>query len=602
MIQELIASEEYGRRGSIAQSYSMVEHKYAHDLTPDQKTALRAVLISAKIGINAENKEEGIRALSAVSGLPSASITRAVDELTRQYGVLEWDERFKRFEILAYAVPRSAFTQLLRKKTQEISSSQVQEIFSNNLKAWSDLKEVYPDFASVKGISTGEWFFERQCASLQDLPQAIGAAVLDLKKAYRIDSSRGKIIHCYFSSDHQIDEAKERIGKVLAQTIKKAGSEATLPLVIMAIHDEEGVLERLLVEYYILTNKLDQKDFEKFRHFIDDHRENLSREIKSVVNELLAKMHYVLPGKLAPQQIKLSRMCHYVFEECYPKIAPFRFDGFSGNKGNAPKDCRALTVEMLKGNLDADWIQAQQSQLQNRAIALLCEGEHSWRILGDDGKIQLYPSNQRLKELFLEFEEILKKEGRLNLGKCFNFIVEAPYGFNIASAALAIAAFLCSRIASISYSHKDETIAANVLVNELLPRNYLTIEKLHEYDIFHVPDSQSCEWDELLAKWDMEQCHVYKVSYHQQALQLQKRIKLPAGVLFEKHKRLLEKAAKAEDAIKHFEDDFEHKVRYFETGVQKKSAKRAINTAYDMTVQSKRMSESRECWTPGQLL
>lgn len=601
LIQELIASEEYGRRGTIAQSFSVVEQKYTNDLTPDQRKTLTAVLVSNKMAINAPNRDEGVRSLSALSGITFEATSRAVDELTKQYGVLEWDDRFKRFEILAYAVPRSAFTQLLRKKTQEITPSHVQEIFANNLKAWSDLKDVYPDFASVKGISTGEWYFERQCSSLQDLPQAVASATLELKKAYKVDSARGKIMHCLLSSDHQIDKFKDQVSKLVGQSIKKTGSEATIPLIVMALHDEGGTLTQLLAEYYVVNHKLDQKENEKFRHFIDDHRENLSREIKSVVNELLAQMHYVLPGKLVPQKIKISRMCQYVFEECYPKIVPFRFDGFSSNKGNAPKDCRMLTVEMLKGNLDADWIQAQQSQIQNRAISLLSEGRDSWRILGEDGKLQYYPSNPRLKEIFFELEQALKQKGTLNLGEQFNTMVNTPYGLNIASAGLAIAAFLCPRISSISYSHKGQTISANVLVNDLLPRNFLNTDRLDEYDIYYVPDSQLGEWDELLAKWDMEQCYVQKLLYFYQAQQLQKRVKLPAGLLFEKYKRLVEKAEEADREIKKYDENFEQLVRYFEIGVRKKSAKRALKTAHEMAIKLTAMSESRECWTAEQL-
>lgn len=601
LIQELIASEEYGRRGTIAQSFSIVEQKHKNDLTPDQRKTLTAVLVSTKMAISAANRHEGMDALSALSGLSLESVVKAVDELTKQYGVLEWDDRFKRFEILAYAVPRSAFTQLLRKKTQDITASQIQDVFSNNLKAWADLKDVYPDFASEKGISTGEWFFERQFSSLPDLPNAIASAALELKKAHRIDTARGKIIHCFFPHEHDIDQAKKQVGKLLEQSIKKTGSQSTMPLVVIPLHDEDGTLAQLLAEYYVVSQKLDQKDAEKFRHFIDDHRENLSMEIKSTVNELLGKMHYLLPGKLQPQSLKINKMCQYVFEQCYPKIVPFRFDGFSSNKGNAPKDCRTLTVEMLKGNLDADWIQAQQSQMQNRAISLLREGYHSWSILGDDGKLQLYPSNPSLKEVFFELEQALKKKGMANLGEQLDILVNAPYGMNSASAGLAIAAFLCPRISSISYSHNGQTISAGVLVNDLLPRNFLNIEKLKEYDIFYVPDSQLGEWDELLAKWDMEQCYVQKLLCFQQAQLLHERIKLPAGLLFEKYKRLLEKTEEADSQIKKYDESFERTVRYFEIGVLKKSAKRAIKTAYEMANKLTSMSESPECWTPDQI-
>ena len=130
LVDELIASEEYGHRGALAQAYQAAEQRYRTDFSEEGRHTLLATLIAGKIGLKVRDRAEAHQALCALSGLSSKAVDRSVKELTREYGILEWNERFARYEILGDAIPRSSFLIFLRRKTEEISLDKVEEIFA----------------------------------------------------------------------------------------------------------------------------------------------------------------------------------------------------------------------------------------------------------------------------------------------------------------------------------------------------------------------------------------------------------------------------------------------------------------------------------------
>ncbi|MDM8516383.1 hypothetical protein QUF76_09305 [Desulfobacterales bacterium HSG16] len=64
------------------------------------------------------------------------------------YNVLEWNDRFNRYEIIGDAVSRSAFTSFLRSHVSKVTAEQVEEIFTLNIKNWGNISNETPDFAT----------------------------------------------------------------------------------------------------------------------------------------------------------------------------------------------------------------------------------------------------------------------------------------------------------------------------------------------------------------------------------------------------------------------------------------------------------------------
>ncbi|MDM8517171.1 hypothetical protein QUF76_13300 [Desulfobacterales bacterium HSG16] len=169
LMEELLASENSGHRGAIAHSYMATEQRYKEDFIEDERSALLSVLISTKISLKPENRQDAHEAFSMIAGLRTGRIETAIQELQTNYNVLEWNDRFNRYEIIGDAVSRSAFTSFLRGHVNKVTAEQVEEIFTLNIKNWGNISNVVSDFATDNNIGTMEWGFQVECTNLAGL-------------------------------------------------------------------------------------------------------------------------------------------------------------------------------------------------------------------------------------------------------------------------------------------------------------------------------------------------------------------------------------------------------------------------------------------------
>ena len=596
LIQDLIAVEEYGQSGAVAQSYHAVIQRYQHDFSPSDNHVLLAVLIAAKLGLKVISQAEAHKALSALSGLNLEIIEDVTNELVSEYGVLEWNERFFRYEIIGDAVPRSAFLTFLKNKIQDISNEQVEEIFSAHCKAWAELSDIDPQFASEHNISTSEWNFFSSCTNLDSLPRSIENALIDWKNAFTPDEKRGQLLYCYVPGDQKIEVASQKVKEVLKAKLK-SNLDKRAPVLVVLFHDEENKLKKFLAEYSTLTGPLATEDTQRFAHFIEDHKSKIVDELKLCCEELTKKRLYYCSNFFEIGKQRLKKICHDLFTQSYSEIIPFPFDGFATTRGNAAKDCRLITTELLTGNLNHDWIATQTAQTQNRASRIL----RSWDVIGGDGLITMYPKHQKFGRLISFIEDKLKKEKLLNVGQLFKELISPPYGFNIASAGLALGIFLAPRQNTVLLVVDDQDVSPGTWISQAFSGNFLKLKFLDKTNLRYVSDTEAGEWQELLAKWDNELTHIGNLSYLEKAQQLQNRVSLPPGELYERYIRLEEHTQKSIEALRGIDSFYENEARYLENSCQRKDAGNISRIAKDVLTRLNRMEKEQGLWVEDQL-
>jgi len=591
LIKELITAEEYGQGGAVAQSYEAVTQKYQNDFSNDDRHVLLAVLIASKLGMKVTDQQEAHDALRALSGLSQSVIDQVTHELVSEYGVLEWNERFLRYEIIGDAVPRSAFLTFLRNKTQDISIEQVEEIFSAHCKVWAELKDEIPQFSAEHNISTPEWKFFTSCTHLDALPQVIDNALLNWKNAVKPDEDRGQLIYCYMQADEKLESVSRKVENLLEEKLKgKVNSQA--PILVILFHDEENTIKKILAEYSILTGTLPPEDQQRFSHFIEDHKSKLIEELKLSCEEATKKRNYCSNSFFKIKKQRLKKTCHEIFSQSYPAIIPFPFDGFATTRGNAAKDCRLITAELLPGNLDQEWVATQTPQTMNRAKRLM----RAWDAIGDDGLVRMYPRNRKFGALISHLETTLETEKVINIGQLFKLLIAPPYGFNIASAGLALGVFLAPRKNIAVLALDDQNISAGAWIGQAFTGNFFNAKILNKTVIRYVSDSEAGEWQQLLSKWDMEIAHLGNLSYLEKANQLQTRVALPPGELFERYTRLEEKTLKSIEALKGLENFYEKQSKYFENAYRRREAGNMSRVAKDLLQRINTMENQHELW------
>lgn len=596
LIQDLIAVEGYGQSGAVAQSYHAVIQRYQHDFSFSDNNVLLAVLIAAKLGLKVTSQMEAHTALSALSGLNLEIIEKVTNDLINEYDVLEWNERFFRYEIIGDAVPRSAFLTFLKNKIQDISNEKVEEIFSAHCKAWSELSDIDPQFASEHNISTSEWNFFTSCTNLESLPRSIENALIDWKKAFTPDEKRGQLLYCYIAGDQKLETASQKVKQVLESKLKSKLTQQA-PILVVLFHDEESKLKKFLAEYSILTGHLAIEDTQRFAHFIEDHKSKILDELKLCCEELTKKRHYCCTKFFEIGGQRLKRICHDLFTQSYPGIIPFPFDGFATTRGNAAKDCRLITTELLTGNLNHDWIATQTPQTQNRASRIL----RSWDVIGGDGLITMYPRHQMFGRLISFIEDKLKNEKLLNVGQLFKELISPPYGFNIASAGLALGVFLAPRQNTVLLVVDDQDVSPGAWISQAFSGNFLKLKFLDKTNLRYVSDTEAGEWQELLAKWDNELTHVGNLSYLEKSQQLKKRVPLPPGELYERYKRLEGHTQESIESLRSLDKFYEKEARFFENSFRYKDAGNISRIAKDLVIRLNKMENEQGLWVEDQL-
>jgi len=138
--QELISSEESGQQGSITHAYASVYARYGARLPEDVTRILRSVVLASKMGLQVVSRDESINALAEFAGLSSYRTREGIDLLQDEYNILEWDERFKQFDILGDAVPRTQFLSFIRQRVASTYDENGKaKLFASKAAEWCDL-------------------------------------------------------------------------------------------------------------------------------------------------------------------------------------------------------------------------------------------------------------------------------------------------------------------------------------------------------------------------------------------------------------------------------------------------------------------------------
>ena len=562
LLEELISTEET-QGGAIAHSFKSAVKRYENDLNPHEKRTLKGVLIAYKIGLKLSVEEEAIQALSLLAGIERAATQKAVNELKSEYGVLEWNQRFERYEILGDAVPRSAFVSYLKKKVDGLTTEDIEEIFSANGKKWVAQKDVIPSFAASHDIRSVEWRYEVSFCHFDELNRITENKIKEAQSAIRVDDFRGQLLMIYLPPESEIDAVREEIQKLLDEKLQSINGGIHLPVAFLLIHDIDGRLKRLLGEFWVLESSKEDEGLKKFQNFIDDSRIQIQEELKLAYESLVIDRNYVFPTGLNPKNGRLQKVGHDLFELTYPKVVSFPFDGFGTAKGLAAKDSREIAVELFKGTVDQDWIASAPPQRQNRVLSLF----RKWGATSTSNEVEWYPKNTIVGEIITNLENELKDEGQLNLGEAFDRLLVPPYGCNNASACLLLALFIAPRKNICSLVYEGHDIKAAVWISKAFKGNFIKPEVLNTTQVRYISETEASEWEQLLARWDAEQTYSGQMAFLNTAEELKERVPLPYGILSERYQRLfdhsqiaLAELAKHERFLNEQENNFERAI------------------------------------------
>lgn len=553
VIEELVGAESYGQQAAIAHAFKAVRDRYEHDLKPQEDRLLRAILISNKIGLRVGAQNEANQALTLLAGTSSQETTHALQRLTGDYGVIGWNTRANRYEIIGDAVPRAAFDKWLRDKTGAISPEQLGDLFASYGQSWSpNLAEIKPAFAEELRIQTKEWRFEATCSCTRLVKQHLREAYNDWLQAFDVETARGHAVFCYVGPDDDIQDAQQTVRAALAELAADKGRDwKTLPLFAVLLHDKSGDLANAIAEWSVLKNTAGSPEVAQFANFIAERDTQLLDELRDEIADRIKERCYVWHSNAALQPARLDAFGASLFQALYPNAICFPFDGYQTARGNAANDCRELIIALFQGILNLDWIQARPAAIQNRARAVLLQ--QGWGIIGEDGNVQPLPHNHSVADIFRTLQANLEENQGLILGAEARRLCFPPFGCNLASAGLLLALFISARRDKIAFILAGKEVAASTWVSQAFGnRTLLQLDVLDQTHVRLIQKTEADAWEKLLAEWDVAETHIDKIIWSKKAAQLRQTIKIP-GFLFDRHQLLSDRADAAKKALEQWE-------------------------------------------------
>ncbi len=523
---ELLTSEEGGQQGSIAHAYASVDARHGSNLDTNLKRILRAVVLSSKMGLKATDKDDAVQALSELSGLHLRIADEGIRQLQDEYNVLEWDESFKEFDILGDAVPRTQFLSFVRHRVASTyDEAGKSALFASKAATWCDLLcDLECDFAEENKITTREWRYFGVTSNLDVIAMQFKLAADRWAKALAVDEPRGTIIYCYVEPSRDIELIAADIKKLLRSSAQEAGV-AALPIIVVLLCDEDGNLGQSLAELAVLDESLSEEDRLRFGNLIPAHQEKTRAVVRSQVDIMIKRRHYITSFKDPLEAHRLSRAGTELFSRIYKSPLEFPFDGFSTARGNAPDSCQELTTELLLGRLDWGAVISKPVRVKNRAVTVLHD---TWGIYAQNGNVRTRPSHPTVRKLTEKWDELLTSgDHRIPLGSTLQKLCEPPYGANIASAGLLLGVFIAARAEKICIVKGSQQYAVSQWIQDGLFRGkFIDIGALHDIFLIHLGE-ESTEWESLLDEWEQAESHLLRCEYFKRAGELKTRVPIP---------------------------------------------------------------------------
>jgi len=597
--QELIGSEEGGQLGSITHAYVSVISRYSERLLGNNSKILRAVVLASKMGMQVDDRDEAIIALSELSGLSTIVGKQVINQLQDEYNVIEWDEIFKAFEILGDTVSRTQFLSFLRQKVSSTYNEEGKsELFMLRAAEWCEkLKDLDCDFAEENKITTKEWHYKGVTSNLEMLEANLKLSADRWATALSTDEPRGSIIYCYIDRNHDLMTVTSEVKKQLRDIAEKHQVLA-LPVMVVLLYDEEGKLGQLLAEFSVLEEHISPEDSVQFGNLIGAHKEKTYKLIQNQIEDMIKKRYYIASHKQELESILLRRLGTELFTHIYSSVLQFPFDGFSTSRGNAAETCLQLTNELFQGILDYQKILAKPSRDKNRALAVL---NNHWGIFTTEGSISRRPTDPIVRAISEKWDEQLQSDNNhFYIGEAIKEICHPPYGANIASAGLLLGVFIAPRFNGLAIQLNEQQFAISQMLQDgIFKGKFLDINSLQNAELVTIGESSS-EWENLLDEWENEKSYYGKIKCTERAENLKRRIPIsPSNVYRYDHLKM--QSIEAEQAIEKTEENINNALMRLERGKEKDNVSELSRGASDLQKLKEQMISEVPAWADHQI-
>lgn len=482
--KELLLAENEGRQKSEnCTLYDKIYIRYSEKLSKSEIDVLAGILILKLGKFKTSSREDTLVALKYVTGIKIDIIEFALQELERSYGVIEYDEKNNTFDFIEDATGINDFKRFIKKKKLAINNPDVEILLNNDIKEKLSLNSNFQtDFGQRNHVKTNEWLYEQDIVTAKRIDKVfVDNLIKDIQNSTSPDKPKGRLIYIYNNPSYGLDSTNK------LSELYSICRLNNYPIIWILLDDIDNSFYELLLDMSIIP-KFTEEEKMKFSKFINPFMNKTDDGLKNSFESMIKERMLINESGIEKSLMRLKQLCGNKFNTLYNKVIPFMFDGFDKKSiASAKKIHATLAKGILSNQLNYQWIQIQNKEVQNRLATVLQNKLLGWGVLDNDYQITI-PQNIKLKNLFDEIDNNLDVNNSVSLYDLYIKYVQAPYGLNDYSFSLAIAVYIIFKSIEIKVFQDGRAIktidwAANFYKEKSLDFKYLRNTKIEKIDL-----------------------------------------------------------------------------------------------------------------------
>lgn len=437
MYNEMLNAEEKGLvHSQYCVLYQNILLKIGDKLTDNERTTLKAVLITKMGRMSFANEDDAITAIRYCSNLSDDEITLALTSLENNYAVVTYDNNAQTFDLNAEANGLSEFNRTLTKYAlgTRVTVDDIDEESKKELRLDEPIETA---FGEDNYISSTEWNFVQYLEDITKLTEENLLHKINIVlKNTNGDSPRGIVIYAY------CHENTEQEVERLALLCRKYNTQ-NYPIVILLLNDPEGEILSA-VKMKKIFQKFSLADKERFGKYIAESRKKQNRILVKSFNNCVRQRLMITSAGVVQHNDRIAVLCGKKLSSIYTKAIPFPFDGFQNKiKNQANATLVKLCVGLLNGTLTNSQVYSSLTQQEKNRISAVMSTRlsHSWQVFDDNCNL-VRPGNITVCEIVENVEQKLDSGEQISVAKLFGEYTQAPYGLNDNSLALLVSYFI----------------------------------------------------------------------------------------------------------------------------------------------------------------
>ena len=442
LYQEMLSSEINGKQLSQhCIRFDNILRKQGDKLSARSLSVLRANLIARILKFKTRDYEDAKEALMLCSGLSQSEINEELELLENEYALLGFDEHAGCFDFMEDS--RGAHEYKIKKRR---IAATWQTDFRAMFKTAKVLEigEVSEPQETSFGINhkilTNEWKYIQEVILAEDVTESlIDEYKNNWKNSISAAVPKGRLVWVYVNKDTNYQYV-ERL-HVLSEKIQGT------PILLMLLNDSEGRLASALTNYDIL-NQMDDNIRQMYsRAYSDDY--NQAEDILRNEFEVLKKQREcICPEKVTPLKKRLQVALTEVFEDIYPEVISFNFDGLLTASNNftgkgSQYYCQIIKM-LLSNNVNYDTIHDFTSDVRSKITAVLMENSAtSWKCISTNCTI-MSPAECRARNVYEKAVHELNTAKQYDCAEFLQNFCYPPYGLSEEAALMMLAVLLAN--------------------------------------------------------------------------------------------------------------------------------------------------------------